>query len=244
MSTHRVIDFPKRPERFRRFWRAVAIGLLVGGVGGGLYWQGVHVPRQRAEAISVQLGELTDSVEKLQALLQGVSADLPKAEAPASQPGKVVDHQPQSYWLAISGADVGLTAQSLTLEADTEPEAAVKIALETLLAGPKRDRDVVTSIPEGTRLLNLKMTSSGIYVDLSSEFSQGGGTSSMITRVAQVLYTATCLEPTAGIFLSVEGQPISGTHPLGGEGLVISQPLTRAQFVKDFPPNLVKELED
>lgn len=244
MSTHRVIDFPKKLGPLHRFWRTVAIGLIVVGGVSGIYWQGVHIPRQRTQSITAQLGELTDAVEQLQALLQGVSADLPMAEMPADLPSRAIDRRPQSYWLAISGADVSLMAQPLTLAADTEPETAVKIALETLLAGSKLSRDLATSIPEGTRLLNLKITPGGIYIDLSSEFSQGGGSSSMTTRIAQILYTATCLDPTAGIFLSIEGQLVNETHPLGGEGLLLSQPLTRAQFTKDFPPNLLKVKED
>ncbi|MEM8717316.1 MAG: GerMN domain-containing protein, partial [Cyanobacteria bacterium P01_G01_bin.4] len=130
--------------------------------------------------------------------------------------------------------------QLLNVEPDAEPDVVLRTALETLLAGPKQSTDNVTSIPEGTRLLSLKVLPEGIYVDLSSEFSRGGGSSSMTTRVAQILYTATSLESDAGVFLSIEGQPLDETSPLGGEGLLLSQPLTRAQFVKDFPPNLLK----
>ena len=117
---------------------------------------------------------------------------------------------------------------------------AIQAALEMLLAGPKQGTDDVTAIPAGTRLLSLEVLPQGIYIDLSDDFAQGGGSSSMTTRVAQILYTATSLEPEAGVFLSVEGQPLDENSPLGGEGLVLAQPLTRAQFVKDFPPNLLK----
>ena len=102
------------------------------------------------------------------------------------------------------------------------PDVVLETALETLLTGPKQGRGNVTSIPAGTRLLNFEVLPRGNYVDLSSEFSQGGGSSSMTTRVAQILYTATSLEPEAGMFLSIEGQPLDETYPLGGEGLVLS----------------------
>jgi spore germination protein GerM len=36
------------------------------------------------------------------------------------------------------------------------------------------------------------------------------------------------------VFLSVEGQSIDREHPLGGEGLILRQPITRTQFDADF----------
>jgi spore germination protein GerM len=86
----------------------------------------------------------------------------------------------------------------------------------------------VSAIPKGTKLLSLKTAANGIYVDLSKEFEQGGGTNSMQSRLLQVVYTATAFDPTAEVFLSVEGKKL---ETLGGEGIEIPTPLTR-QSVK------------
>jgi spore germination protein GerM len=32
----------------------------------------------------------------------------------------------------------------------------------------------------------------------------------------------------------IDGQSIDNNHPLGGEGLILQQPITRAQFAADF----------
>jgi spore germination protein GerM len=64
----------------------------------------------------------------------------------------------------------------------------------------------------------------------------------MIYRVAQVIYTATSLDPNQKVFISVGGQSIlqrrgyanDNNHPLGGEGLILEQPTTRSQFAADF----------
>jgi hypothetical protein len=61
--------------------------------------------------------------------------------------------------------------------------------------------------------------------------------------MAQVIYTATSLNPDGKVFVLIEGQPIlqrrgyanDRRHSLGGEGLILRQPTTRAQFLSDFP---------
>jgi len=51
----------------------------------------------------------------------------------------------------------------------------------------------------------------------------------MSSRVAQVLYTATSLQPNAKVWIDIEGKPL---EVLGGEGLLLEQPLTRESFEK------------
>jgi spore germination protein GerM len=68
-------------------------------------------------------------------------------------------------------------------------------------------------------------------VDLSQEFTAGGGSASMTGRVAQILYTATSINPNTNVWIDVEGKRL---EVLGGEGLVLDQPLTRQNFEKNF----------
>lgn len=145
------------------------------------------------------------------------------------QPAKF---SPQMYRLEIVDNQIRLTSKTIHTSA-TSPQVALKQALEELLS-QSPNLDPTTTIPQGTRLLNLQTSNSGIYIDLSQEFTQGGGSSSMIYRVAQVLYTASSIEPQASVFLSIEGTPLNDEYPLGGEGLLLDYPLTRQQFTEDF----------
>ena len=139
---------------------------------------------------------------------------------------------PQMYRLEIVDNRIRLTPKTIQTSA-TSSQVALTQALEELLS-QSPNLDPTTTIPQGTRLLNLHTSKSGIHIDLSQEFTEGGGSSSMIYRVAQVLYTASSIEPQASVFLSIEGTPLNDQYPLGGEGLLLDYPLTRQQFTEDF----------
>ena len=145
------------------------------------------------------------------------------------QPAKF---SPQIYRLEIVDNRIRLTPTTIYTAA-TSPQLALEQALDKLLT-QSPTFDPTTTIPQETRLLDLHISKDGVYVNLSREFTQGGGSSSMIYRVAQVLYTATSINPQAPIFLSIEGKPLNEDYPLGGEGLLLEYPLTRQQFTKDF----------
>ncbi|HEY9907532.1 MAG TPA: GerMN domain-containing protein [Thermosynechococcaceae cyanobacterium] len=139
------------------------------------------------------------------------------------------EKSPQVYWLKNSGSQIQLVSSPAELNS-TNSIAPLKSALSQLLAGPKTAA-VSTTIPSATRLRSVAVQEDGIHVDLSQGFRTGGGTASMTGRVAQVLYTATSLDPDAPVWLSVEGKPIDS---IGGEGLMLEQPLTRKRFKQDF----------
>jgi len=138
----------------------------------------------------------------------------------------------RAYWLQDTGKGLELVPNQIALQPDLQPEAALQEAFAQLLTGPKEgDTAIATTIPQGTKLRKLTVEPDGIHVDLSEEFTAGGGSTSMTGRVAQVLYTATSLQPDAKVWLSVNGEPL---ETLGGEGLLLDQPFTRQSFARDF----------
>ncbi|BAY11688.1 GerMN domain-containing protein [Calothrix sp. NIES-2098] len=141
--------------------------------------------------------------------------------------------QPQTYWLTVKGTQVHLAPQLVTVAKGASKELALKEALNHLLSSPK-NHNFSTTIPAGTKLLDLQIAKTEIHVNLSSEFASGGGSTSMIYRVAQVLYTASSLDPKDKVFISIEGQLLDENYPLGGEGISLTEPLTRQQFAEDF----------
>lgn len=137
----------------------------------------------------------------------------------------------QVYWLKNTGTSFEVVPSSIQLQkANNKPNALLGDAFNTLLAGPT-DANLTSTIPSGTKLRSVDVRQDGIHVNLSQEFTTGGGTASMTGRVAQVLYTATSLNPDAKVWIDVEGKKL---EVLGGEGLELDQPLTRKKFQADY----------
>ncbi|MCC5898780.1 MAG: GerMN domain-containing protein [Phormidium sp. BM_Day4_Bin.17] len=137
---------------------------------------------------------------------------------------------PEIYLLQDTGTDFELLAMPITIDEDNnvltsgDPELMLTEAFEQLLEISETSPGL-SAIPADTRLRNLQITDAGVRVDLSQEFTLGGGSASMLGRLDQVIYTATSMDPSAEVWLSVEGEPL---ELLGGEGLEVPQPMTRA----------------
>ncbi len=120
------------------------------------------------------------------------------------------------------------------------PSNFVKQSLTTLLASAKigKEGKQLSSIPKSTKLLSSNVKPNGIHINLSKEFMEGGGSSSMQARLAQIIYTATERNPNAQVWISVEGKKLES---LGGEGIEVKQPITRKSFQQDFQDSVVGE---
>lgn len=151
----------------------------------------------------------------------------PQASKPV-QPS--AEKKVQVYWLNNVNNRIEVVPSSIVLKASDEPSAILEGAFNRLLTGPA-DPAFGTTIPKGTKLRKVALQADGIHVDLSKEFTTGGGSASMTGRVGQVLYTATTLDPAAKVWIAVEGKPL---EVLGGEGLILDQPMTRENFQKNF----------
>ncbi|MFB2982619.1 GerMN domain-containing protein [Microseira sp. BLCC-F43] len=140
----------------------------------------------------------------------------------------------QVYLVAAQDNKIHLVGRPVasTKTGNQNPKQSLEEAFNRLLSGSTgADAGVSSSIPQGTKLRSLAVKNDTVSVDLSQEFTRGGGTASMQSRLGQVIYTATSLNPKAKVYISVEGKPLT---ELGGEGLTIDQPMTRQSFDADF----------
>jgi sporulation and spore germination protein/immunoglobulin-like protein involved in spore germination len=110
-----------------------------------------------------------------------------------------------------------------------------RAAVEALLAGPPSG--LSTAIPDGTRLRGLTIAEGVATVDLSSEFASGGGSASMLGRLAQIVYTLTQFPSVTGVDFELDGKPADA---LGGEGVALDHPQTRKDYEEQTPVILVE----
>lgn len=184
------------------------LALLAGGGAAWWTWNSVNPPsNSQAPTIESPTSQVSPS---------------PAEPVPAGQTVQV-------YWLKTVGDRIEPTASPVTINED-EPKAVLETAFQTMLEG-STDPELTSTVPEGTTLKSLDIREDGVHVDLSQEFTTGGGSASMTGRLAQVIYTASTLNPAAPVWISVEGEPL---EVLGGEGLIVDQPMTRADFEQNF----------
>lgn len=199
--------------------------LLAGGlmallfVGGGATWLTYH-------SLSNLASRPTAPASPLQ------PTPIPVQEAPRPPDGATVG--PQIYWLDPSSDRLSFKAEPLAavqpVAQSANPEIILAQSLQQLLAAAAHHPEK-TTIPAQSTLLSLTVKNDGIHLDLSTAFTEGGGSTSMVGRLGQVLYTATSLDPDANVWINVNGQPL---ELLGGEGIEVPQPLTRRYFQENF----------
>ena len=116
-------------------------------------------------------------------------------------------------------------------------QAVATAAMNALIAGPN-DKEMgarpamYTTVPDGTRLLGLSITDGVAIVNLSKEFESGGGSASVLGRLAQVVYTLTQFPTVKTVTFQLDGQPVT---TFSGEGVVLDHPVGRADYTGQLP---------
>ncbi|ODG97385.1 spore germination protein [Nostoc sp. KVJ20] len=186
-----------------------AVSAVVVAVGGGVAW--FSTQSSNTPTPSNPSGRIAQPAQ-------------PSTRQPANE------QTPNVYWLRSNDKNIALVPQPVKV-ASIRQNQPLESAFQSLLAGPTEGTDS-TTIPKGTKLLGLKTENDEVHVNLSEDFTSGGGSTSMMGRVGQVVYTATSLNPKAKVYIDVNGKPLD---VLGGEGVELQQPLTRESFQKNYP---------
>jgi hypothetical protein len=118
--------------------------------------------------------------------------------------------------------------------------AVARAALEALMTGPTGTEEadgLVTAIPDGTTLLDVAVSDGVATVDLSGTFDDGGGSASMLGRVAQVVATLTQFSTIERVAFRLDGEPV---ETIGGEGVVVDPPIGRTAIEDQTPQILIE----
>ncbi len=109
--------------------------------------------------------------------------------------------------------------------------------MRALLEGPTSDEaasipPISTEVPPSTELLGIAIADGVATVDLSGAFASGGGSASMLGRVAQVVFTLTQYSTVDEVAFELDGDPID---VLGGEGIILEDYNSREELFDQLP---------
>ncbi len=113
-------------------------------------------------------------------------------------------------------------------------------ALTELLEGPtdkEAAKGLSSAIPTGTTLRDVSLADGVATVDLDGTFGGGGGSASMLGRVAQVVATLTRFPTVDRVAFRIDGMPVGA---IGGEGVVVDPPIGRLAIEEQTPQILVE----
>ena len=143
---------------------------------------------------------------------------------------RTLNRVPNTVLYFVSAGDTSFSLHSVARNLPkTSADTHLKKSLEALIEGPNTSeaaRGLSTALEPDTQILGLRLLGSEVEVDLSSEFTEGGGSATMQGRLNQVFYTLTQPTSVTSVRLLVEGVPISY---LGGEGILVDNPLAQSR---------------
>lgn len=165
------------------------------------------------------------------------------SEPPAPEPEPTVTPEPGQTETTMTVTLYFVGGERLAVAARDVPSTAsvAHAALTELLAGPSdtdAEAGLATQIPEGTLINEVSIADGVATVDVSPEFESGGGSLSMQLRVAQVVYTLTAFPTVERVAFEIDGAPVES---IGGEGLMVSPPLSRLDLADNTLPAILVE---
>lgn len=116
------------------------------------------------------------------------------------------------------------------IPADKTDAKKIEIAVNQLISGPskyERGKGVYSEVPKTTKLIRVIEDKESIVLDLNSELVNGGGADSLYSRIKQIIKTVLATGVQKPVYLYIDGKK---ADVIGGEGLMISQPLTESSL--------------
>jgi spore germination protein GerM len=144
------------------------------------------------------------------------------------------------YFMAPGGGTPARAAGPFLVSVHREIPSTPGIArasLTELVDGPSgADKalidGVASAVPADTIVLDINIDDGLATVDLSREFESGGGSFSILARLAQVVYTVTQFPTVDEVEFRLDGEPVT---VFSGEGIVLDGPASRDDFVDLLP---------
>lgn len=127
------------------------------------------------------------------------------------------------------------TGQAIPTSRTVATEGVARAALEALIEGPtprEEQAGLFTAFPTDSLVLGITIEEGTATVDMSREFEAGGGSSAILGRLAQFVYTLTEFDSIDRVDLLLDGEEI---EYFSGEGVIVGDGWTRDDFSGSNP---------
>jgi spore germination protein GerM len=113
------------------------------------------------------------------------------------------------------------------VERNVKKGAELENAFIELIKGPtqkEKKNGILTAFPENVKLRKVSVKNGIAEIDFSSAIESGSGSDILMSRIDQIIWTATQIEGVKGVLIKINGKTRA---TLGNEGISISGVLTR-----------------
>ena len=153
-----------------------------------------------------------------------------KKEEPKKETPKPSKTELQLCFVNIDGD--GSVVRQLVKRQVTKSDSPLTASINLLLKGPdttlSAERNLMSLIPEGTKLLSAKVQGGVAYLNFNEAFEINTyGVEGYIHQLEQIVYTATAFSTVNSVQFLIEGEK---RDYLGSEGVLIASPLSRSSF--------------
>ena len=180
--------------------------------------------------------ETVKPVEQTASTASTTEKEAPKAEEKAkTEPKKEKQAAPattelQLYFVNIDG-DGAVVRQQVKRKV-SKSDSPLTTAINLLLKGPdstiSAERNLMSLIPSGTKLLSAKVSGGVAYLNFNENFEINTyGVEGYIHQLEQIVFTATSFSTVTSVQFLIEGEK---RDYLGSEGVLIASPLSRSSF--------------
>lgn len=150
---------------------------------------------------------------------------------PNSKPVEIIKATRVASLYFVKVDDDGIISRHEVKRTISASDSPLTDALAALLAGPSTEemsKGFISLIPSDTRLLSAQVRGSTAYLDFNEAFMYNRyGIEGYAGQLRQIVYTATNFSTVKDIQILIEGQK---KDYLGGDGVYIGKPLSRASF--------------
>lgn len=128
-----------------------------------------------------------------------------------------------------------------TLDSDLDATLRAALAVDRLRELPEPFNlppGFATAIPDQAAWRDFQVSDGVATIDFPAEFESGGGSMAMITRLAQVVFTATQFPDVDSVLFKIDGEVVD---VFSGEGILLDGPQTREDYVDILPQIFLDE---